>query len=116
MATVRSNVTVAIASASANVLNDTAFQFIEGPAIVSVWASSQDYTDVTMDFKVGSIEIVSGGVPNTEAAAGTVNRQTDLMVDRQYIPRGRHLTRLIFHNADGAATRRANYLVQVDQP
>lgn len=120
MATVKSFATVAIASESDNVLEGTNFQFIEGPALVTVWASCEDYTDVEMNFKIGSFDVVEDGVPNTEQAAGEIDLQRDLVVDRQLIPAkpggGGHLARLKFRNNDAAATRRCNYQIQIDQP
>ena len=116
MAIVSGTVSIAAASSSGNVLNNTDFQFIQGPAIISLYLSTENYAEQEIDFLVGSMEILRGGRANTEAAAGQVNRDTDLVVDRQLIPPGRHLVRLISTNTDAANAERFNYLMQVDQP
>lgn len=116
MATERKTTSVAAASTSSNILAGTQFEYIEGPAIVSIWASAENYAQMVVNFKVGGLSICEDAVPNTETAAGIVDRQRDLLVQAQFIPPGRHLCRLTGTNSDPANAERLNTLVQIDTP
>lgn len=112
MPSMKDTTTVAIASDSGNVLAGLDFEFIDTPALITVWASSDDPANITMTFQVGTQVLANNVRPNLETAVAAINLDRDRIIDRQLVAGGR--LSLDFRNTDAAATQEANWQVQVD--
>lgn len=101
---------------SGNLLEGTDLQYVNGPALLSIWATTETPVSVLLTARVGSDTIVDEAQCNPQAAVGDVDRETDLIVDRVLVPSGvRRLLNVFFSNSTGGDLN-GNVLVQVDQP
>lgn len=95
---------------SGNVLAGSQHEYLQHSAVVSFYAAA-DQTDVLANITADSLDLARDAIPNAEATAGVVNRETDGMVLEEVLQAG---TRLNFDFTAGAAAAAIGWLVTID--
>lgn len=95
-----------IAAGVANALDGLAFQDLEGPSLITLYASTAVATG-TMSYSVGSERFLVAGALNTEQNADEVNTQIDKILDREPVPAGKQ-----FLAVDGQV---GNFLLVIEE-
>lgn len=73
----------------ADALNGLNFNVQNRPALISLWASTDDEGDV-ISFLVNSLSFLEDAEVNLEAASGTVNTSDDQILFREGVPAGQY--------------------------
>lgn len=88
MATMRGNTSIAASASNDNVLDGEDYEFIQGPAIISVLLA-QSAIGLEVDVKINTEDLVSAATPNVAVAANRLVEDGDRVIDKQVISGGR---------------------------
>lgn len=77
-----------VAAGTSNALDGLKFQTLEGPALISVYASTA-VAGGNLDFAVGSEDFLDSAEVNIEASADVVDTDRDQVLFREPVPAGK---------------------------
>jgi len=78
-----------IPATTGDALNGLNFNVQNRPALISLWASTDDEGD-TISFLVNSLSFLEDAEVNLELASGTVQTNTDQILFREGVPAGQY--------------------------
>lgn len=114
MSIFRSTTTLAAAGVNPNLLNGSKFEFLSGPAVVSLWATDFGGAAASeLTFTLGNVVVAENIPVNTSATAGKIEMQNDGIGSG--VGAGGDRIQIAARNTDAGATTAISILLQINE-